>query len=288
MERGSPATPVRHHVPFRAASAANDELEAELLSYLTPEVRPHHVSVASWLTAPQHKRLVRSEASSGSSSNPIVVETSPALSEDERALRRLQEEEDLRVAMEVYQREERQMRVDRLYHGHPVADASPPAARYSRPPTRSNSGGAYRGAASFGSYSVPPSVAQAPLMPARPPFVPRARGRARGGAAAAGREEWARMAEAERALESNDYEALLALEEKMGKVERGLSAAQVAAFPLGHWAAPPAQCTICMEDMQQGDAYRTLSCLDKFHPPCIDKWLKTHTTCPVCRHDLTT
>lgn len=40
MERGSPATPVRHHVPFRAASTTTDDLEAELLSYMTPEVRP--------------------------------------------------------------------------------------------------------------------------------------------------------------------------------------------------------------------------------------------------------
>jgi hypothetical protein len=91
----------------------------------------------------------------------------------------------------------------------------------------------------------------------------------------------------EHALETNDYEELLALEEKIGKVERGLSERQISSMPLAKWSAPPAQCPVCMEDFEVGTSFRMLPCLDKFHPACIDKWLKTHIQCPVCRLDLT-
>lgn len=45
------------------------------------------------------------------------------------------------------------------------------------------------------------------------------------------------------------------------------------------------QCSICLEDFQEGEVITPLAC-DKnhaFHPSCIDKWLNTHSTCPVCR-----
>ncbi|OAY85359.1 RING-H2 finger protein ATL28 [Ananas comosus] len=35
------------------------------------------------------------------------------------------------------------------------------------------------------------------------------------------------------------------------------------------------------------DAVRLLTvCCHAFHPACIDLWLETHTTCPLCRSDL--
>ena len=42
-------------------------------------------------------------------------------------------------------------------------------------------------------------------------------------------------------------------------------------------------CLICMEDIARGQAVRTLRCAHSFHQPCVDRWLRTSRTCPVCR-----
>lgn len=45
------------------------------------------------------------------------------------------------------------------------------------------------------------------------------------------------------------------------------------------------QCPICLEDFAEGELITALAC-DKnhaFHPNCIDKWLSSQSTCPVCR-----
>ena len=45
------------------------------------------------------------------------------------------------------------------------------------------------------------------------------------------------------------------------------------------------QCSICLEEFHEGEMITALAC-DKnhaFHPSCIDKWLNTQSTCPVCR-----
>lgn len=45
------------------------------------------------------------------------------------------------------------------------------------------------------------------------------------------------------------------------------------------------RCSICLEDFSEGEMITVLSC-DRnhaFHQNCIDKWLNTQSTCPVCR-----
>ncbi|KAH3785014.1 uncharacterized protein LOC127842311 isoform X2 [Dreissena polymorpha] len=42
-------------------------------------------------------------------------------------------------------------------------------------------------------------------------------------------------------------------------------------------------CHICLEHYNTGDELKTLPCFHDFHPVCIDKWLETYPTCPVCR-----
>ncbi|KAL5977563.1 hypothetical protein ACLOJK_041461 [Asimina triloba] len=47
------------------------------------------------------------------------------------------------------------------------------------------------------------------------------------------------------------------------------------------------ECTICLSDFVGGDQVRVLpKCSHGFHLKCIDKWLKSHTSCPNCRHCL--
>lgn len=47
-------------------------------------------------------------------------------------------------------------------------------------------------------------------------------------------------------------------------------------------------CVICLSDFSAGEAIRTLSCKHVFHKECIDNWLGSHTTCPLCNIQLTT
>ncbi|EAY85202.1 hypothetical protein OsI_06565 [Oryza sativa Indica Group] len=48
----------------------------------------------------------------------------------------------------------------------------------------------------------------------------------------------------------------------------------------GGWA----QCAVCLSIVQEGEAVRQLpACKHLFHVGCIDVWLHSHSTCPLCR-----
>ncbi|KQK06948.1 RING-H2 finger protein ATL39 [Brachypodium distachyon] len=45
-----------------------------------------------------------------------------------------------------------------------------------------------------------------------------------------------------------------------------------------------AQCVICIGLVQAGEMVRRLpACKHLFHAECIDTWLRSHSTCPICR-----
>ncbi|KAH7548078.1 hypothetical protein JRO89_XS14G0063600 [Xanthoceras sorbifolium] len=45
-------------------------------------------------------------------------------------------------------------------------------------------------------------------------------------------------------------------------------------------------CSICLSEFKDGEAIRLLpECLHSFHVPCIDMWLVSHSSCPLCRAD---
>ncbi|KAL0437882.1 UNVERIFIED_CONTAM: RING-H2 finger protein ATL7 [Sesamum latifolium] len=47
------------------------------------------------------------------------------------------------------------------------------------------------------------------------------------------------------------------------------------------------QCSVCLGDYQAEDRLQQIpSCGHTFHMDCIDLWLATHTTCPLCRKSL--
>ncbi|KAL0913718.1 hypothetical protein M5K25_017199 [Dendrobium thyrsiflorum] len=48
------------------------------------------------------------------------------------------------------------------------------------------------------------------------------------------------------------------------------------------------ECSVCLSAIEEGEKVRVLpSCGHGFHARCIDAWLRTRLSCPVCRSDVT-
>ncbi|CAL9685882.1 unnamed protein product [Knipowitschia caucasica] len=45
-------------------------------------------------------------------------------------------------------------------------------------------------------------------------------------------------------------------------------------------------CAVCLEDFQDGQNLRIISCAHEFHKECVDPWLLQHRTCPLCMHNI--
>lgn len=69
-----------------------------------------------------------------------------------------------------------------------------------------------------------------------------------------------------------------------GDLESGAAAAKVGA---GDSSSSRANCNICLGPYEAGETVRTLPCLHQYHQPCIDRWLRSKGTCPVCKHPVT-
>ncbi|XP_072954661.1 RING-H2 finger protein ATL66 [Typha angustifolia] len=67
-----------------------------------------------------------------------------------------------------------------------------------------------------------------------------------------------------------------------------LDAEVISNFPIRlHRASPTGddvQCSICLSSLVEGEKVRVLpSCGHCFHPECVDAWLRTQSSCPLCR-----
>ncbi|KAM0822140.1 hypothetical protein ACQ4PT_071695 [Festuca glaucescens] len=77
--------------------------------------------------------------------------------------------------------------------------------------------------------------------------------------------------------------------------KRGLDPAVVATFPIVPYrevrehkiGRGELECAVCLTAFEEGDDLRLLPhCSHVFHPECIDPWLETRITCPLCRANL--
>jgi hypothetical protein len=91
--------------------------------------------------------------------------------------------------------------------------------------------------------------------------------------------------------EAENYEALLNLAERLGK-PRGMMKCDIDQLPSYRFGTSAKRsdtdqtlCVVCMCDFDSHQVLRVLPCCHEFHSRCIDKWLKTNRTCPICRAD---
>lgn len=78
-------------------------------------------------------------------------------------------------------------------------------------------------------------------------------------------------------------------------IQKGIDRSVLETFPIMEYAAVkklstvngPLECAVCLSEFAGDESLRLLpGCCHVFHPDCIDQWLENHTTCPVCRADL--
>jgi len=86
------------------------------------------------------------------------------------------------------------------------------------------------------------------------------------------------------------YEEMLALEEHMGKVIKGLTEEELDSIPTEKVCTHDQErldeekaCSVCLEDLLEDEVVRRLRCDHIFHIPCVDNWLRENKTCPVCK-----
>ncbi|KAL5835608.1 hypothetical protein ACOSQ3_015166 [Xanthoceras sorbifolium] len=85
------------------------------------------------------------------------------------------------------------------------------------------------------------------------------------------------------------------LRSRRAAAARGLDSAVIETFPtlvysevkvlkIGKGAL---ECAVCLCEFEDDETLRLIpKCDHVFHPECIDAWLSSHTTCPVCRSNL--
>ncbi|XP_061175682.1 uncharacterized protein LOC133184607 [Saccostrea echinata] len=89
-----------------------------------------------------------------------------------------------------------------------------------------------------------------------------------------------------RTFSSNDFEDLLSIAELLGDVKpKGISSEEATLLPEKKFHAnnKMTSCSICMCDYILNERLKILPCFHEFHGECIEKWIVTNATCPICR-----
>jgi len=90
-------------------------------------------------------------------------------------------------------------------------------------------------------------------------------------------------------VDNMSYEELLDLEERMGKVSKGLSEEKIKKLKKEKYAKgkfSEDKCIICQYEYKTDEQLIILPCNHNFHLECIIEWLKKEKTCPFCKSEI--
>ena len=90
-------------------------------------------------------------------------------------------------------------------------------------------------------------------------------------------------------VDNMSYEELLALEERMGNVNKGLTEETINKIPtekFSRYKFTDDKCIICQYEFKSNEKVKVLPCKHCFHPDCIDEWLKNQKACPYCKTEV--
>eukprot|EP00404_Azadinium_spinosum_P004535 CAMPEP_0180475184 /NCGR_PEP_ID=MMETSP1036_2-20121128/31066_1 /TAXON_ID=632150 /ORGANISM="Azadinium spinosum, Strain 3D9" /LENGTH=303 /DNA_ID=CAMNT_0022482533 /DNA_START=8 /DNA_END=919 /DNA_ORIENTATION=+ len=101
--------------------------------------------------------------------------------------------------------------------------------------------------------------------------------------AASPQAHWSHVLMQYRSLGPEDFEQLLALDEKVPSRET-LSLRHASCLPCkSAWACATTECRVCLESLLPEATVMQLPCGHAFHPDCIVRWLTQHKRrCPLC------
>lgn len=69
-----------------------------------------------------------------------------------------------------------------------------------------------------------------------------------------------------------------------GLEEAVIKTITVCKYEKGNGLIEGTECAVCLSEFEENEALRLLpKCSHAFHLPCIDTWLKSHSSCPLCR-----
>ena len=90
-------------------------------------------------------------------------------------------------------------------------------------------------------------------------------------------------------VDNMSYEELLALEERMGNVSKGLTKETIDKLPREKFVKnkfSDDKCIICQYEFKNLEKLIVLPCKHCFHPDCIEEWLKNQKVCPYCKIEI--
>ncbi|XP_037886209.1 RING-H2 finger protein ATL70-like [Glossina fuscipes] len=89
-------------------------------------------------------------------------------------------------------------------------------------------------------------------------------------------------------LLTDRHEILEAMEDVCNEFSGDLRTSQINMLPSYEYNVDKscdnqAYCAVCINDLVSKELIRKLPCGHNFHAECLDKWLQSHETCPMCR-----
>lgn len=90
-------------------------------------------------------------------------------------------------------------------------------------------------------------------------------------------------------VDNMSYEELLDLEERMGKVSKGLSDEKIKKLKKEKYVKgkfSEDKCIICQYEYKVDEKLIILPCNHNYHLECIIEWLKKEKTCPFCKSEI--